>query len=327
MSAVSAAVGGDAFLHYAFFYDNTDEYVGVTSDFVSRGVDAGEAVLVAVPTPRYSILRDCEWSRHPRVELLDMSELGRNPGRIISLWQDFVSRSVGGGGGDGGGGSVRGVRGIGEPVWAGRSAAELVECHWHEQLLNLAFADVAGFPLMCPYDVSVLDPEVVEAARRSHPLTYLAGALAPSSSFAGGPRATDDLDVPLDEPPPSSDLIAFGAGQLSAVRRIVFEYVTQAGLSPHRTADVLVAVNEVATNSLRHGGGHGEVRVWLSEGAVVCEVRDGGRIGQALVGRVRSSLGAMGGRGLWLVHQLCDFVEIRSGEGGTTVRMSFYLPG
>ena len=221
----------------------------------------------------------------------------------------------------------QGVRGIGEPVCSGRSAAELVECEWHEQLLNLAFADVAGFPLMCPYDVSALDGDVVKAARRSHPLTYVAGELAPSARFTGGPKSTDDFDRPLAQPPASSILTVFGAGQLPAVRRVVFEHATQAGLSPHRTADVLVAVNEVATNSLRHGGGHGEMRLWVSGDAIVCEVRDSGRIGQALVGRMRGPLHAVGGRGLWLVHQLCDLVEIRSGEGGTTVRMSTYLPG
>jgi MEDS: MEthanogen/methylotroph, DcmR Sensory domain len=44
------------------------------------------------------------------------------------------------------------LRGIGEPLFATRSADELVECQRHEALLNLAFQDAPGFWLLCPYD-------------------------------------------------------------------------------------------------------------------------------------------------------------------------------
>jgi hypothetical protein len=56
----------------------------------------------------------------------------------------------------------------------------------------------------------------------------------------------------------------------------------------------------------------------------VCEVSDSGRIAKAMVGRHFRSVHAVGGRGIWLVHQLCDLVEVRSGAEGTTVRMSVY---
>jgi anti-sigma regulatory factor (Ser/Thr protein kinase) len=35
--------------------------------------------------------------------------------------------------------------------------------------------------------------------------------------------------------------------------------------------------------------------------------------------------GRAGGRGLWLVNQLCDLVQVRSPAGGTTVRMTMQL--
>jgi anti-sigma regulatory factor (Ser/Thr protein kinase) len=34
-----------------------------------------------------------------------------------------------------------------------------------------------------------------------------------------------------------------------------------------------------------------------------------------------------GGRGLWLINQLCDLVQLRSSPEGTSVRMSMRLPG
>ena len=76
-----------------------------------------------------------------RVQFPDMATVGRNPARIIPAWQAFVDQH-----------SAKGQRllGISEPIWAGRSPDELIECHHHEALLNEAFVDTAGFWLLCP---------------------------------------------------------------------------------------------------------------------------------------------------------------------------------
>jgi anti-sigma regulatory factor (Ser/Thr protein kinase) len=307
----------DSFLHHAFYYEDLDEYADVIEAFVTEGLGHGEAVLVAVPTSRFDLLRSRLPLGERNLQLVDMSRPGRNPGRIIPLWQDFVAENTDAG---------RGVRGIGEPVWAGRTPAELAECQWHEMLLNLAFANAPAFPLMCPYDVSGLDADTLDAARRSHPITYSRGRFERSDAFAGVPEPAEDFDVPLDDPPSSADVLDFRDGELLRIRRLVFDRAIAAGLRPHQAADLVLAANEVATNSLRHGGGAGVLRVWSDGERVVCDVRDAGRIGQALVGRRRTALNSSGGRGLWLVHQLCDLVELRSNEGGTAVRMSIWLP-
>jgi len=54
--------------------------------------------------------------------------------------------------------------------------------------------------------------------------------------------------------------------------------------------------------------------VWCTADEIVCEVRDGVVITDALAGH-----------GLWLVRQVCDQVEIASGTDGTTVRMRMAL--
>ena len=64
---------------------------------------------------------------------------------------------------------------IGEPIWPGRSPAELLECQHHEALLNLAFDPGQAWHLLCPYDLDGLDDEVIEAARLSHPLIVGSG--------------------------------------------------------------------------------------------------------------------------------------------------------
>src|SRR5262249_30332473 len=157
----------------------------------------------------------------------DMTQLGRNPACILPAWQAFVDRHDGP------------VRGIGEPVWRGRGGAELVECQLHEALVNVAF-DEADFTLLCPYD-RALAPAVLREARCPHrrvdgeasPLFRDADALAP-------------FDAPLAPPPASARVLAF-EHELRDVRRLVEE----CGGSP----DVVLAVNEVAANSVRHGGG------------------------------------------------------------------------
>jgi anti-sigma regulatory factor (Ser/Thr protein kinase) len=98
-----------------------------------------------------------------------------------------------------------------------------------------------------------------------------------------------------------------------------------AGLDPARTADLVLAVDEVATNSLRHGGGRGTLRIWRDGESVVCEVRDAGRIEDPMVGRERPALDRDGGRGLWMVNQLCDLVQLRTFPTGAVVRLHLYL--
>jgi anti-sigma regulatory factor (Ser/Thr protein kinase) len=103
-------------------------------------------------------------------------------------------------------------------------------------------------------------------------------------------------------------------------------HAAAAGLDRARTADLVLAVDEVATNSLRHGGGRGTLRIWRDAGALVCEVRDAGRLEDPMAGRERPAAERDRGRGLWMVNQLCDLVQLRSFPEGAAVRVHLYLP-
>jgi len=116
---------------------------------------------------------------------------------------------------------------------------------------------------------------------------------------------------------------------LSAVRTLVREQARHAGLTRAQAIDLELAVSEVAANTVRHAAaqGHreGRLRVWRTADEIICEISDGGVITDALAGRRRPPPGALAGHGLWLVHQVCDQVEIASGTDGTTVRMRMAL--
>ena len=309
----AAAHGHAGYHHEALFYAGLDGFMAGTVPFIRAAAGNGEPILVVVGKAKLAALReelgrDCD----PCLQLADMAEVGANPARIIPVWQEFVDRNAT---------AEQRIWGIGEPVWAGRTDEELAECRRHEQLLNLIFVD-PHFSLLCPYDTDTLAPEVIGDARRTHPYVREAGLSAQSGIYPGAEALAEPYDAPLSNAPPGTPELAFtDPGQLHDVRAFIGGHAAGAGLDEPRTSDLLLAANEVATNSLMHGAGAAVVAVWESEGAVICEVRDGGRIDDPLVGRRRPAATARGGRGLWLVNQVCDLVQIRSTPDGNVVRL------
>jgi anti-sigma regulatory factor (Ser/Thr protein kinase) len=113
---------------------------------------------------------------------------------------------------------------------------------------------------------------------------------------------------------------------LAAIRAIVQRYAIKAGLSEARTIDLVLAVSEVAANTVRHAKSPGNLQIWYDGAEIVCQIRDEGRITDPLAGRRPPSLDAKGGHGLWIVHEVCEQVEISSNETGTTIRLHMALP-
>jgi anti-sigma regulatory factor (Ser/Thr protein kinase) len=303
---------GRAFRHEAFLYAGEHEFLEGTLRFIRDGLADGEPVMAAVSRVKIARLR-AELGRDAvRVCFVDMAEVGSNPARIIPAWHDFVGRRPA---------PDRPIRGIGEPIWAGRSAAELVECQRHEDLLNLAFADTPAFRLLCPYDTEALDGAVIDEARCSHPIVVEDSVEWESAGYRGLQAVAAPFGRLLPEPPSRPSEMAFDVDSLGVVRRMVSVYAAGVGMSAERTGDLILAVDELATNSVRHGGGQGVLRVWHERRTLICEVRDRGRIDQPLVGRHIPSTDQAGGFGVWLVNQLCDLVQMRTLPGGNVVRL------
>jgi anti-sigma regulatory factor (Ser/Thr protein kinase) len=307
------AIEGQAhFRHEALLYSGQQGLLEGTLPFIRAGLGAEEPILVAVSAAKIGLLSGALQGDAGPVQFVDMGELGANPARIIPAWRDFVSNHSSPG---------RGVRGIGEPVWPERSAAELVECQRHESLLNLAFADVPGFRLLCPYDAEALDPAVIDEARHSHPVIVEEGRSHESTSCHSLEAVAAPFSDPLPEPASPTEEFALRAGMLAPLRRLVRGVASGAGLDPSSRDDLVLAVDEVASNSVIHGGGEGTLRVWLEEDALICEIRDRGVIDLPLAGRERPEPGQAGGYGLWLANMLCDLVQVRSLPSGGVVRL------
>lgn len=300
----------DPFRHEALLYAGEADFVARSTLFIRQALASDEPILVMVSARKIDLLRSACGGDAASVLFADMVEFGRNPARIIPVWREFVTAHSDSG---------RRLRGIGEPVWAGRSPAELVECQNHETLLNVAFADAPSCWLMCAYDTDALDAHVIAETRRSHPFIWQHGDHRQSHDYGDRPAAP--LLGPLPEPPGEPAEFSFQADSLENLRRLVSRQAAAADLGGAQTAAIVVAVNEVASNSVRHGGGSGTLRVWRDGDGLICEVRDQGQIYQRLAGRERPTTNQAGGRGLWVVHQLCDLVQLRSSAAGTVVRL------
>ena len=294
-----------AFHHEAVFYASEREYVAGTVPEIEGALAAGGTALVAVDEAKARLLSSALGARAERVRFTDMERLGRNPACIIPAWREFVAT------GDGP------LLGIGEPVWPGRSADELIECRRHEALLNLAFDGGGEWRLLCPYDATALDDAVLSDARHNHPHLSESGVSCPSADYLE-PHSMLAWDGALPAPAGAAEL-AFTRADLALVRGFATAHAS--GLAPDRRDDLVLAVNELAANSLRHGGGRGVLRVWNDADSLVCEVADGGRIADPLAGRELPPARTTGGRGLWMVNHLCDLVQVRTTPDGNTVRL------
>jgi hypothetical protein len=273
--------------------------------------------MVAVIEPRLKLLRDALGDEAHAVTFVDMAKLGANPAKIIPSWRSFIDENAS---------SRHPIRGIGEPIWAGRRPEELVECQLHEALLNVAVDPDTPLWLSCPYDADALGADVLAEAHRSHPTLVGDGSGYRGSTSYGGLHHVDELfRTPLPPPSTPPDRIAFRADGLADVRTLVVRRAAAAGLSPSRVRGLAVAITEFATHSIEHGGGEGVLRVWREPTALVCEVNDRGYLDDPLIGRRDPDEGDDADRAVWLANEVCDLTQVRSTAEGTTFRVFSWL--
>lgn len=313
MSTAAAASLPDTVRHDALLYSDDETYVVGVGNFIRDGLQAGEPVFVAVPAANRSALEDDLGTAAEAVRFADMTMLGRNPARILPAINSFIDEHGHGP-----------FRFVGEPIWSGRSAPEIAEATRHESLINLAFAGCTG-AVLCPYDMTNLDAAVLDDAARTHRQILDGDGPRWSDEYVDPTAFCEAASWPLTPAPVDAEIRAFTGGQLADMRKLVRRRATEWGLPTNRIADLVVAVNELTTNTLLHTRSPGVLQMWRQPGELICEVLDTGRIVDPLIGRHVPDPRSSQHRGLWLVNQLCDLVELRSSSVGTTVRVHMSL--
>ncbi len=303
--------GADRFRHEALIYGDDYEFLAAAHPFIADALAGAEPVLVAVAAERARSLKGSLGGDAGEAHFTDMEALGRNPARLIPAWRRFLSEHAQDG---------RSVRILSEAAWPGRSPAELSECSRYESLLDLAFGEGQAWRLLCGYDVRAMPEEVIETVRATHRFIR-DGAASTLNDAHLDHQVPRPFDGVLPEPSCAPEELRFTRGSLHELREFVSRSASAARVGTERGENLQLAVNELASNSVTHGGGEGQLRVWSEPGALVCEVSDSGHIEEPLVGRVYPATTQPSGRGLWLVNHLCDLVQIRSSPQGSVVRV------
>ena len=301
--------------HTALLYRSQADYHAGTAGFIRAALARREVALAAVPGPAIGPLRAAIGAAASAVTFADMTTIGRNPARIIPFVSDFAASHPG-----------RRIAYVGEPAWPGRSEAELVEAAKHEALINLAFT---GLPLaiLCPYRAPALPADALATARQTHPQLADSGCQAASPAYLGPHGMPAPCLQPLPPPLPGAAVVHYRA-DLRAVRELTRRRAARAWLSADRAADLVIAVSEVAANTLAHTRSGGTLHIWQTPTDLICQLHDQGWITDPLAGRRNTPFDRPGGQGLWVVNHLCDLVQTRTSRGsGTTTRLHMALRG
>jgi hypothetical protein len=310
--AISFQGANRSYRHEALLWRAPEEFLKATVPFVSEALGAGESVMVAVAEQRAHWLREALGSDAEAVLFVDMAQLGRNPARLTPAWRRFVEHA----------GTSQPVRGIQEPVWLGRRPEEIVEGQLHEALLNVAVEPDTPFWLMCPYEASRLDSDVVEEVYRSHPAvvadTYR------GSHLYGGRDHVDRLwsaDLPPLQGEP--ELVPLSRAALKGVPALVAATAYAAGVTCDKSAELAVVVHQLVKASVHRGATEAVLRIWTSHESVICQLSDEVVRRDPLVDRKPPLKDQR--NSLYTAHELCDLVQVRSSLSGTTVRVHTWL--
>lgn len=291
-------------VHSLLFYCSEHEYLECVVPLIAEWSSADRPVLVLLPGPKIMTLRDALGAvaedSAANLVMTDVTEVGRNPGRLLGMAGCFLRQH-----------QNRQMLMIGEPVWPGRTGTEYPACVQHEALFNIALAghDVTG---LCLYDADRLADNVLADALLTHPLIWRRGSHHHNPEYSVN-DALDYGNEPLPTSPAAVTYTVHELADLSSARQCASRYARLLGMCPDRIDDLQLIATELATNSLRHTGGACRLGFWHHDGHVVCEARDIGQLDDPLAGR-RSSQS-----GLFLVNAVADLVRTHISPVGTKI--------
>jgi anti-sigma regulatory factor (Ser/Thr protein kinase) len=293
--------------HEAVAYSSPAELAGWLANPVSAAVRAGDVVWAVLEEETRGRLEEGLGGTAAGVRFADPGQVHAVPGFTTAVrWARY---------------SAHGQR----TLIVGQQLLDLPGCgpeYWARLCLGLEVA-AAGLPLtvLCPFRDQTEDWARI---RPTHPLLGGRNGSGPNPDHRPA-RELASGHPPPPRPrlgPPAAEL-AFRAADLGELRRLTAELAARGGLEPDRVADAVLAVNELVSNSVEHGLGSGRLRLWVPDGhGLLAEVSDGGRLTEPFPGMVRPPVSGPRGRGLWLVSELCDVMEVWT-DDGTVVQVSW----
>ncbi|MGW3962479.1 anti-sigma factor RsbA family regulatory protein [Amycolatopsis sp. NPDC005003] len=301
--------------HAAVHYRGHDELLAVAVPFLEGGLAAGEPTLVSLEPERAELVRDA-LPPSARVDYLSTGDLYARPAAAIKSYRELLAGFVAGG--------AAGIRIFGEIPQAA------IDTSWdwwarYESAVNHAYGE---FPLrsMCAYDTGTTPRHVLDDVARTHPFVATPGGHHPNTgyvdplSFLTDPRPMTPL--PIESTAPRAEL---ADPRPSDARRAVLA-TAPVDLAAAEVDDLVLAVSEIVDNALRHGRPPVRVRIWADAGQMVVSVHDAGPGPADPFAGLLPADRSIGGRGLWIAHQICSEVTLHRDDTGFTARLTAGRP-
>jgi transcriptional regulator with XRE-family HTH domain len=171
--------------HRVLPYGSGDEFLATAIPFLTEGIERSECLLAVTTDAQVELLRETLEDRSEHVEFANSADWYGSPTGASNRYREFVKQKFEAG--------SAWTRIVGEPIWSGRSDAEITAWTRYESLLNLTLASMPA-TVLCPYDTTSLPRGIVENANRTHPQVAQGNDTTPSPSY----RETQDF---LLEPP------------------------------------------------------------------------------------------------------------------------------
>jgi anti-sigma regulatory factor (Ser/Thr protein kinase) len=310
---------GRRFVHDALLFDTSDALVEVAVPFLLDGLEAGDAAVIAAGARTADVLRDAV-DGHPLVHVLERGDVyrARTP-TAITTFRRLAEQRVADG--------VSGVRVVGE-VDFGPTDRDWLEWQRYESVINEALGD---WPLwgLCVFDTQRLPAPIVESALHSHSRLASPTGFRPNPDFVLPADYLRTLPVPADPLEQTAPrLQAPDVDDFIGLRHAVAAELATVDAPRDLIEDFLLAVDEMTSNALRHGGPPVSLRLWSAADRIVCTIADRGTGWDdpfAGYGPAHGDDLSRGGMGLWLARQLCDHVDITHDADGARVRLTVRL--
>ena len=306
------AAGTRRYTHTAFFYEGVDELIPALARFVRDGVAADEHVLVVVDRVKGEMLVG-HLGGAEGFDLADSADVYISPTRTLANYIDTVRDSTSDG---------RAMRVAGEPIWAGLDSVHVAEWTCVESACNLAFADSA-LTMLCPYDISILDPAIVVAARQTHP-EFRFGDVALASEDFTDPHQFHSVIRHSVLPRPHGPFVECSVdsmADLAHVGWLIATFPEVHAVPAARISDLVSSVDYVIRTALKHDARALTVGLWLDGSHIVCDVIGPWKTTTPFAGFFAHPSERAGSPGLWCAGQRCDLIAIREQDGVTTVRL------
>lgn len=299
--------------HTGLAYEAVEQFLETAVPYLRTGLEKGDAVIAVTSKRNIDALRDEFAGAGRHIDFVDNERWYDSPARALTRYLQYWNQRCESG--------WMPLRMLGEPVGSGHDSQAVERWTMFENGINDLMHSMP-VRMLCAYDLS-FETNRLHHVEVSHP-HMAAGTTTQKCSRFVEPQLfrSSRWSVPLPVPDTGVLCVPFDRETLAHVRAVIAQFAHENDLKPAERIDLHLAVGEAVGNAVKHGGGSGMLRIWRATGEVVADVVCyEGRFDDVMRGYLPPPALGESGRGMWVIRQLCDWVEIRPCSSGSTVRM------